>query len=84
MACGGSKYAYNGQDLYEFFPLDGQRSWEYGQDDTTVAFQLVVDKNPVTTDEAGTEVVTLDYKSKDPEALLRLQRKRMGFVDGEF
>jgi hypothetical protein len=21
---------------------------------------------------------------KDPEALLRLQRKRMGFVDGEF
>jgi hypothetical protein len=70
VACGGSKYAYNGQNLYDFFPLEDNRSWEYGQDDTSVAYRMSVTKNPVTTDEAGTEVVTLDYMSQDPEALL--------------
>lgn len=68
-ACGGTAYQYSGRDVYDYFPLDGSRSWEY-MNDTVVDWQMRVEKLPNTADKGGVEVVTLEYSVKDPTELL--------------
>ncbi len=42
LGCSGSSYTYGGYKLYDHFPLDGKRSWEYASDDTSVDYKLEV------------------------------------------
>ncbi len=69
VGCEGSSYDYAGHNTYEYFALDGQRTWKYRQDDLSIEWRMEVTKTS-TEDRNGTEVVTLDYSVLDPAELL--------------
>lgn len=60
---GGNRYGYSGFALYHYFPLDGQRSWEYVSDD--FSYKLVVEKTGVER-KRDFQIVQLDYSEQDP------------------
>lgn len=67
--CAGSSYQYAGYDTYEYFPLDGERMWEYATEDTAIDWNMEVEKVE-TQNKGDTELVTLEYAKKDPIELL--------------
>lgn len=68
-ACGGGAATYVGHDTYQYFPLDGERTWTYAMDDDTAGYLLSVAKVATST-QAGTDVVTLEYSREDTGDLL--------------
>jgi len=68
MGCSGSSYQYAGHDVYKYYPLDGERAWEYATADED--WQLEVNKVTPTTMVDDVEVVTLEYSVKEPYVLL--------------
>ena len=66
MSCGGAAYNYNGQDIHKYFPLDGDRDWEYAQDDLSVEWALYVEMTSVAMID-NTTVATLEYQNKGGE-----------------
>lgn len=54
-------YQTAGFTLGDYFPLDGERTWRYTQDDQSFDWQLSVAKVPQTTTVGSTEIVTLEY-----------------------
>lgn len=69
LACNSSTSTYNGHSTYEYFPLDGERSWKYAMDNDSAGYLLEVEKM-ATADQGGTEVVTLEYRKEDTGDLL--------------
>lgn len=63
-------YNYTGYTIHDHFPLDGDWTWQYSQEDETVDFKLLVDRVSPTEVRGTTEVVTLEYKKADTEDLL--------------
>jgi hypothetical protein len=44
-ACGDTDhYHYDGQKIYDYFPLDGARWWSYSQDDDSIDYFLYIEK----------------------------------------
>lgn len=71
VACnGGTTTNYSGYTMSDYFPLDGERSWEYSQEDEEILWQLSVEKVTPTETVGNDEVVTLEYSQKDPVELL--------------
>lgn len=70
LACSGASYKYNGTSMHEYFPLDGERTWEYAQEDEEILWQLGVEKVSQTETVGNAEVVTLEYTVVDPIELL--------------
>lgn len=63
VACtGGDQFTYSGYPMNEFFPFDGQRTWEFENEDATVDHTLVATLNtePEALD-GGVFVYTVDY-----------------------
>jgi hypothetical protein len=59
-ACEGQKFDYDGETIYERFPLEGDRLWEYVNEDPSVEYSLAIEKTgDVLVD--GKNVVTLSY-----------------------
>lgn len=70
-ACTGEpRYQYQGYQVYEHFPLDGDRNWKYSQDDKKVKWLLEVDKVQPSEVVGDHEIVTLDYSRGDTGDLL--------------
>ena len=68
IGCTGSTFQYAGHDVYKYYPLDGDRAWEYANVDED--WLLQVDKITPTSEINGIEVITLEYSMKDPYSLL--------------
>lgn len=64
--CAGQKFAYPGETLWERFPLDGQRLWEYVNEDPSVEYSLSVEKTSAVLS-GKKEIVTLAYSAIDSE-----------------
>src|SRR5436190_12604393 len=58
-------YNYQGQKIYDYFPLDGQRSWSYSQDDESIDYFLYVEKVSPTRTVDDMEVVALETTRSD-------------------
>jgi len=69
MGCGGSTIDYAGHNTHEYFALDGQRSWKYRQEDSSIDWRLEVSKIETVMVE-NFEIVTLEYSQLDPVLLL--------------
>jgi hypothetical protein len=66
VGCAGQKFAYPGEKLWERFPLEGQRLWEYTNEDSSVEFTLSIEKvGSVLVD--GKDIVTLAHTAVDSE-----------------
>ncbi|MBM4393284.1 MAG: hypothetical protein FJ090_19335 [Deltaproteobacteria bacterium] len=71
LACtGGGGYAYSGVPMSDYFPLDGERTWVFNNEDTTITWQLRISKQLQTSQKDGREVVTLDYDNAETGELL--------------
>ncbi|MEC7984067.1 MAG: hypothetical protein VX278_02815 [Myxococcota bacterium] len=67
-ACnGGSTTQYTGHTTYKYMPLDGERSWRYGNDGMN--FELLVEKVDAQLID-GVEIVSVEYSKYDPQELL--------------
>jgi hypothetical protein len=69
-ACTGGGYTYGGYKVYDHFPLDGYRTWDYAQGDESVEWQMAVEKDPNTSETDDYEIITLNYRVDDPETNL--------------
>lgn len=60
-----------GLNMSDYFPFDGQRQWEYIQDDITLTYVLIATLSPDEETVDGKRVFTVDYEkrclSNDPE-----------------
>lgn len=90
-ACGGSNsFNFSGVTVYEMFPFDGDRTWEYISTDTEISYKLVANTvgEPDVID--STNVYAVEYKveciGNDPECndgeLLRRERWSSHSRDG--
>ncbi len=71
LACtGGGGTTYSGVAMSDYFPLDGERTWVYNNEDTTITWQLRINKQLQTSQEDGREVVTFDYDNAETGELL--------------
>jgi hypothetical protein len=65
-ACGdNSHYNYQGQAIYDYFPLDGNRWWSYSQDDESIDYFLYIEKVKPTRTVDDMEVVPLEMTRTD-------------------
>lgn len=60
-ACGTNTTTYNGTQVSEYFPLEGERSAVYTNEDTTITTQLYMEKAQPSTMEDGVEVAEFDW-----------------------
>jgi len=85
VGCGGTTYDYAGHSIYEYFPLDGERTWTYvpedSDDEGETVWQLEVEKVFPTETQGNTEIITLEY-SKEGDALLFSVQWSSDSVDG--
>ncbi len=63
LGCNGPSFGYDGQNIYKYFPLDGERDWSYANDASDVDWTLYV-KLVDSEIRDGTEVATLSYQEK--------------------
>ena len=68
IGCSGSSFQYAGHDTYKYFPLDGNRTWEYANEGED--WLLEVNKINPSTMIDDVEVISLEYSIKDPYSLL--------------
>lgn len=70
-ACsGGGVQPYAGLKVSDYFGLDGERRGTYNNQDTTVTWQLVVEKKDATSIVDGRELVTFEYSNGATSELL--------------
>lgn len=70
IACNGGAPIYQGHNTYEYFPLEGERSWRYALDvDSTAEYLLEVEKVSSRVVQ-GTEIALLEYRRSDTADLL--------------
>ena len=67
--CSGGTTSYAGYAVYDYFPLDGERTWTYAQEQEDILWRLEVEKDPQTSLVDTTEVVTLEYSEADGDLL---------------
>ena len=65
--CGVEAGGY-GHSLYQYFPFEEERSWEYAMDDDSAGYILEVEK-VAATDQQGVEVATLEYRKQGSDLL---------------
>mgnify|MGYP006064907045 CR=1 FL=1 len=68
-ACDTDNYNYAGHNTYEYFPLDGERTWKYRQDDLSIEWRMEINKS-VTAQVGDYDIATFDYSVLDPAELL--------------
>lgn len=73
VACTDSAPYYAGNNTYEYFPLDGQRTWTYVADtdaaSPNVDYNMFVEKTG-SQNRDGSDVVTLEYRNQATNDLL--------------
>jgi len=67
-SCGTPAYQYAGYRTYEHFPLDGNRAWEYKNQNQD--FLMMVEKMPDPAAQGSKRIHTLRYAQKDPYRLM--------------
>lgn len=71
--CGGPGYTYGGSEVWQLFPFDGTRTWEYISTDTSLSYKLLVTSIGEAEAIDGTNVYTLDYTTEcvaaDPDCV---------------
>ncbi len=60
-ACGGNQISFPGTDTRQLFPFDGERTWTYQSNDTTVPFLLEGEMLPQSEEIDGRNVYTVNY-----------------------
>ena len=80
LGCSGSSFQYAGHDVYKYYPLDGDRAWEYANVDEDWLLEVNKVSPTVTVDDV--EVITLEYSIKDPYSLLYSVDWSSGAADG--
>jgi hypothetical protein len=68
MGCNGNSFQYAGHDVYKYYPLDGDRAWEYANTDEEWLLEVTKMSPSIIVDDV--EVITLEYSVKDPYALM--------------
>ena len=63
--CTGQGPIYDGTSMVGFFPFDGDRDAEYVNEDTSIAWHLMVHKVPETTVVDNRETATFEYSMDD-------------------
>ena len=64
LACGPqSTTQYAGTKMSDYFAYDGKRRLTYNNEDTTIDWQLIVEKEEQTTIADGREIITFDYSN---------------------
>jgi len=82
-SCSGSKYTYAGYQIFDHFPLDGQRSWEYANDDITVDHKIEIRMSELTTGGSGSTVVhEFQHYNQDTGSLLMTVKWSSDSSDG--
>jgi len=67
----GDRYNYQGQQIYDYFPLDGEeRSWSYSQDDDSIDYFLYVEMVGPTRAVDDMKVVPLETTRSIDKALV--------------
>jgi hypothetical protein len=61
----GDQYTYQGQPMYDYFSLDGERLWSYAQDDDSIDYFLYIEKVEPTRTVDDMEVVPLEMTRSD-------------------
>jgi hypothetical protein len=62
----GNRYDYQGQPMYDYFPLDGsERSWSYSQDDESIDYLLYIEMVKPSRTVDDMEVVALEMTHSD-------------------
>lgn len=56
-----SQPPFAGTKMSDYFGFDGERSSTFNNDDTSITWQLVIEKKPQTESKDGREVVTMEY-----------------------
>lgn len=70
LACGNPNgLSYSGHSTYDYFGFDGERVWKYQSEDPETPYTLVVEKTDYLFAD-GTETVTFEYSTEDPQELL--------------
>jgi hypothetical protein len=54
-------YGYGGYQIYDHFPLDGQRAWEYANDDISIDHKIEVRMSETTVMKGDTEVFEFQF-----------------------
>ena len=80
LACGdGAQTQYTGYTPHKYMPLDGNRTWRYGNDG--MSFELSVEKVDAQLVDT-TEIVTLEYAKHEPYELLATIDWSSDSIDG--
>ena len=69
-ACSGSSYTYAGYQIFDHFPLDGQRSWEYANDEITIDYKMEIRMSELETVNDDMKVHEFQYYNQDTGSLL--------------
>lgn len=56
-----SSVGYVGYRMDEYFPFDGERTWEFTSTDTTLPYKLVATLDPEPETEGGVEIFSIQY-----------------------
>ncbi len=73
-ACAADLPLYDGYDMADHFPLDGDRRWDYANDDTSVDHRLDVVLSDTIVERDDVRIQELSYRSSsDDEQLLAVQ-----------
>jgi len=59
--CGGSAYQYAGYSMDDFFPFDGERTWEYINTDITIPYKVIATLDSEHRTEGSTKIYAVDY-----------------------
>ena len=71
LACDSSPPpAYGGTKMSDYFAFDGSRKATFNNDDTSITWQLVVEKKAQTTVVDGREIVTMEYSNNETAEVL--------------
>lgn len=68
--CGGGTYQYAGYGMDDFFPFDGERTWEYINTDFTIPYKLVATLDSEARVKDSTKIYSIDYEKEclDPKS----------------
>ena len=70
-SCGGASYTYTGYRMSQQFPLDGEREWQYLNDDEEVQNPMRVEKLSAPVMKESTAVYTFEYYNEETGDIVR-------------
>lgn len=62
--CDGNQYSFSGEPVWELFPFDGQRTWDYISTDESLSYKLIAQSLNEPEQKDGSNVYTVDYSTE--------------------